>query len=81
MPEPEPLTDRDRAILEFERLRWRYQGAKEGEALSRFGLSSTRYYQVLDRLLDHPGAEEYDAETVRRLRRIRDARRATRVRS
>jgi multiple sugar transport system substrate-binding protein len=42
------------------------------------GISPTRYYQLLNALLDDEGALARDPVTVNRLRRIRDARRGTR---
>lgn len=72
------LSERDRDILEFERLRWRSPGAKEDALLQRFDMSPTRYYQVLQGLLDRPEAEAYDSELVAVLRRRRDRRRAAR---
>lgn len=75
---PTELTSRDRDMLEFERLTWRYPGAKETAILERFEMSATRYYQVLMDLIDRPAAEAHDPQLVRRLRRLRDARRAKR---
>lgn len=74
-----PLTDRDRAILDFERSWWSEAGPKETAILERFELSATRYYQILGELLDAPEALEYDPLVVRRLRRMRDRRRKARV--
>jgi hypothetical protein len=45
----------------------------------RFGLSVTRYHQLLNRIIDDPEALAYDPMTVRRLRRVREARRRRRV--
>lgn len=72
------FSDRDRAILEFERTWWKYLGAKHGEILTRFDMTSTRYYQVLGWILRQPEAEAYDPTLVRRLRRLQDQRKATR---
>lgn len=73
-----PISDRDRAILDFERSWWTVPGSKE-EAIRRgFGLSAARYYQVLAALLDDRDADAYDPLVVRRLRRTRDRRRRTR---
>lgn len=72
------LTARHRMVLEFERLRWKYQGAKEAEILARFGMSPTAYYQVLNHAIDLPEAEAYDAPLVRRLRSLRGRRVAAR---
>lgn len=72
------LTDRDRAILDFERTWWSEPGPKEQVIRERFDLSGTRYYQLLNELLDSPDALEYDPLVVRRLRRLRDRRRRAR---
>jgi hypothetical protein len=72
------LTDRDRAILDFERMWWTEPGPKESAIRDRFDLSGTRYYQILHELLDEPEALEYDPLVVRRLRRLRDRRRRAR---
>jgi len=68
------LSDRDREILEFERQWWKYAGAKEQAVREKFDMSSTRYYQVLNSLIDRPEALEADPLLVRRLRRLRAAR-------
>ncbi len=72
------LSDRDRAILEFEGSWWLEPGPKEDGIRSRFGISSTRYYQLLAVLADTGDAEEYDPLVVRRVRRGRDRRRRAR---
>ena len=72
------LTDRDRAILDFERTWWAETGPKESIIRERFELSGTRYYQLVNELLDSPEALEYDPLVVRRLRRLRDRRRRAR---
>ena len=68
------LSQRDRDILEFERHWWKYAGAKEQAVREKFDMSSTRYYQVLNALIDRPEALEADAVLVRRLRRLRASR-------
>ncbi|WP_246159670.1 DUF3263 domain-containing protein [Nocardioides antri] len=68
------LSDRDREILEFERQWWKYAGAKETAVREKFGMSSTRYYQVLNALIDRPEALASDPLLVRRLRRLRSQR-------
>ena len=79
-PSPEPssgpdaLTDRERDILDFENQWWRHAGAKEQAIRDRFELSSTRYYQVLNALLERPAALAYDPALVQRLRRVRASR-------
>ncbi len=70
------LSDRDRAILAFEKQWWRFAGAKQQAIEERFSLSPTRYYQVLNRLLDDPEALAAEPVVVRRLQRQRQSRRA-----
>jgi Protein of unknown function (DUF3263) len=72
------LSERDRAILDFERVWWAEPGPKELAIRSRFDLSPTRYYQVLAELLESSDAVQYDPLVVRRLRRLRDRRRRAR---
>ena len=73
------LTDRDRAILDFERSWWTADGVKEALIEDRLGLTSSRYYRQLNELLDRPEALEHDPLVVRRLRRLRERRRRARV--
>jgi hypothetical protein len=72
------LADRDRAILEFERQWWRYAGSKEQAVRELFGMSATRYYQVLNALIDRPEAVAHDPMLVKRLRRLRSSRQRAR---
>ncbi|GAB7031684.1 DUF3263 domain-containing protein [Streptomyces sp. NPDC021749] len=72
------LSARDEAVLAVERRSWPGPGPKERAIRERLGLSPTRYYQLLNALLDDPRALAHDPVTVNRLRRIRDARRARR---
>ena len=72
------LTSRELAMLSFERQWWRAAGAKETAIRDRFGLSPTRYYQVLNALVDRSEALAADPLLVRRLRRVRAARQRTR---
>lgn len=76
----EPLTSAQMEALEFERLVWKYEAAKETAVRVRFGVSMTRWAQLVNDIVDLPAAETYDAELVRRLRRLRDQRRQTRRR-
>jgi hypothetical protein len=73
------LSERDRAILEFERQWWRHAGAKDQAIRDEFGLSSARYYQLLGALIDTPAALVHDPMLVKRLQRGRDARVAARA--
>ena len=74
------LTDLEREVLGFEKLWWKYAGAKEAAIRERFDWSVTRYHQVLNALIDRPAALAADPLLVRRLRRLRDYRAAHRTR-
>jgi len=50
------LSERDVRILAFERNWWRQPGAKEQAIRDMLGMSATRYYQVLNELIDRPEA-------------------------
>lgn len=65
------LSELERAILTFERQWWKQAGAKESAIRKEFHLSATRYYQLLNRLLDSPAAFEAEPAVVGRLRRLR----------
>lgn len=73
------LEDRARDILDFEREWWKYAGAKEQAIRERFDLSPTRYYQLLNRIMDDDEALAYDPMLVKRLRRMRAARQRQRA--
>ncbi|MFY1618097.1 DUF3263 domain-containing protein [Micromonospora sp. WMMD736] len=68
------LTAREQAILAFEQQWWRHAGAKEQAVRDTFGVSSTRYYQLLNGLLDNPAALAADPVLIGRLRRLRSSR-------
>jgi hypothetical protein len=72
------LSDRDRRILDFERQWWKYAGAKEQAVRELFEMSATRYYQVLNALIDSPDALAHDPMLVKRLRRMRHSRQRAR---
>jgi hypothetical protein len=73
------LDRRDREILAFERQWWKYAGAKEQAIRELFDMSPTRYYQVLNALLDKPEAMAADPLLIKRLRRLRTSRQRTRA--
>lgn len=73
------LRRRDREILEFEKQWWQYAGAKEQAVKDMFDLSATRYYQLLNEIIDDPAALAYDPLLVRRLRRMRAERQQARA--
>jgi hypothetical protein len=73
------LDERDMRILDFERESWKLAAPKERAIRERFGFSAARYHQLLNRIVDRPEALVYDPMLVRRMRRIREARRRKRV--
>ncbi len=72
------LSQRDVDVLAFERQWWKYAGAKEAAIKDLFDMSATRYYQVLNALIDRPEALVADPMLVKRLRRLRSTRQRTR---
>jgi hypothetical protein len=72
------LSARDAAILTFERQWWKFAGAKEQAIRDRFQMSATRYYQILNALIDKPEALAQDPLLVKRLRRLRATRQRNR---
>jgi Protein of unknown function (DUF3263) len=68
------LTAREHEILAFERQWWKYAGAKEQAIRELFDMSPTRYYQLLNNLLEKPEAIEADPMLIKRLRRQRSVR-------
>jgi Protein of unknown function (DUF3263) len=62
------LSERDMRLLAFERGTWRTTGAKEQAIVEVLGISATRYYQLLNELIDSPEALKFDPVLVKRLR-------------
>jgi hypothetical protein len=73
------LDRREREILAFEGQWWKYAGAKEQAVRELFDMSATRYYQVLNALIDKPEALAADPLLIKRLRRLRTGRQRTRA--
>ena len=72
------LSEHDLALLEFSRRRWTSAGRRDAALLATFGMPAPAYAAELARILAHPDAEAYDAALVRRLRRLKEARRRDR---
>ena len=72
------LTDVERELLAFERQWWKHAGSKEQAIRDLFDMSSTRYYQTLNALIDTPAALAHDPMLVKRLRRMRAERQKVR---
>ena len=68
------LQERDLRILDFERRTWRSPGTKELAIRESFAMSATRYYQLLNELIDRPEAAAFDPVLVKRLRARRSKR-------
>lgn len=73
------LSERDVDILDFERSWWKHAGVKEQAIRERFDMSATRYYQILNELLENPLAMAQDPILVKRLKRLRLYRQRQRV--
>src|SRR3954464_4029725 len=73
------LDRREREILAFEGQWWKYAGAKEQAVRELFDMSATRYYQLLNALVDRQEAPPGDPPAGRRLRRLRASRQRTRA--
>ncbi|MGB3595002.1 MAG: DUF3263 domain-containing protein [Ornithinimicrobium sp.] len=74
----EVLDADDAHLLDFEAKWWQYQGAKESSIRQEFQMSSTRYYQRLNQLLDSEAALAYNPMLIKRLRRMRSSRQRAR---
>ena len=80
-PEPDgtgELSERGAQILTFERQWWKFAGAKEQAIRDQFQMSATRYYQVLNALIDKREALAHDPLLIKRLRRLRAGRQRAR---
>lgn len=78
-PDRPPALDDAGQVLDFERA-WPVPGSHKDVMIRRhFGSTPTRYYQVLNRILDTPGAEALAPDLVPRLLRRREARRVART--
>jgi hypothetical protein len=73
------LSDREMDILDFERTWWKHAGVKEQAIRERFDMSATRYYQLLNELLEKSEAMDHDPILVKRLKRLRTYRQRQRV--
>jgi hypothetical protein len=76
---PAGLSDTEAALLDFEKNWWSRPGSKETEIRERFDISTTRYYQLINALIDTEAALAYDPLLVKRLRRLRVTRQKERT--
>jgi hypothetical protein len=74
------LTVRQMMVLDVAETRFASYapGRKDEHIYDLVGYRPTRYYQVLNHLLDDPAALAYAPATVRRLQRLRDRRQRAR---
>ena len=73
------LTERDMAIIDFERSAWKSSEAKHQSIRQAFSISPARYYQLRDSLLDKPEALQFDPMVIKRLQRDRKVRRSKKL--
>ncbi|OZC80646.1 hypothetical protein CH274_13555 [Rhodococcus sp. 06-418-5] len=72
------MTEQQLAILAFEKRFYRHAASKEQDVKDELGLTPVQYYTRLNSLLDDPDAMQAEPVLVKRLRRIRDSRAASR---
>lgn len=75
------LSVRDHMVITIAATPYRYQGAREADALELTGYSAWRFAQRVDWLLGQADAERGRPVEVRRLRRVRERRQAARHRA
>ncbi|QDK02797.1 helix-turn-helix DNA-binding protein [Gordonia phage Squiddly] len=68
------MTDDEKAMLDLAGQRFNYAGNLEQQVWDEFGISLTRYFQIVNRLLDTQEALRYSPQVVNRLRRLRTRR-------
>lgn len=72
------LTTTEKQILALEEGWYKYAGAKDAQITEILHMSPTRYYQILNELIDRPEALAWSPLVVKRLQRLREARRQQR---
>jgi len=65
------LSEKDIRILDFESSWWHFPEPKDRAIREYIGMSSTRYYQALRRLVDDEDAAARYPLVIRRLRRMK----------
>ena len=69
------LSEREKAVIDFERTWWMLDGTREDLISAHFACSPEAFGLELSALVDSPDALAHDPLVVRRLRRHRDRRR------
>lgn len=75
----EPMNDVDRELLNLAGQWFKDDANLETITLEKYGMRLTRFWQVVNGLIDRPEALAYNAQTVRRLQRIRENRKRARA--
>jgi hypothetical protein len=73
------LSQRERALIDFEREWWQLDSRKDVGIRARFQMSASSYYRALNGLIDRAEAMAYDSLTVLRLRKRREQARRDRI--
>jgi hypothetical protein len=72
------MTELEQGVLAIESQSWRFEGAKHERIVATLGVTPTRFYQVLNSLIDRPEIEAAYPVLVHRLQRLRQGRREAR---
>lgn len=72
------MTDDERTAIRLAAAHYRYPAVRDQHALEQLGLSATRYWALVNRLIDRPDVEAEMPMETHRLRRLRDQRRGRR---
>lgn len=72
------LSDDDKAMLDLAGARYKYAGARDAAIRETFDISPTVFHARVNLLLGQPEALAYAPMTVKRLVRLREARRVAR---
>ena len=74
------MTDDERTAIRLAAAQYRYPAVRETHAMEQLGLTPTRYWALVGRLIDRGDVLAEMPVEVGRLRRLREARRAGRGR-
>jgi hypothetical protein len=62
------LTDQQKAMLDLASEKFKYAGSLDSAAMERFGMTPTRYWQEVNRLIQTEAAVAYRPATVAQLK-------------
>jgi len=65
------LTTTEQAMLTLAGQTFKHAGSLEEQAMQQFGLTPTRYWQEVNRLIQTPAAHQHDPALARRLNQRR----------